>query len=346
LDFRLSDDQEALRNGIRSFCEGRFSLDALRELEKERSVDRERWRELAEIGVFPLRLPEARGGVGLGIADAVLVFVELGRRLVPGPLAWSHLASGRIDGAATGETIVGGLDLVGIETGPHLVEHWESLDALLVVRSDGVERVDPKALEARRVPVPLDPLTPLHHVAALPAGDRIGGPADAERLRLEGAALVAGQLLGIAEVTQELAVDYAKKREQFARPIGSFQAIKHMLADMFVRQEVARAAVYAAGATIDDPAVGDLQRAVSSAKLTAGEAAMKNARACIQVHGGMGYTWEVPAHYYLKRTWVLESVFGTVDEHAERVAERVDQSPGSGVRHYEARWSTTGKDPS
>jgi len=86
---------------------------------------------------------------------------------------------------------------------------------------------------------------------------------------------------------------------------------------------VARAAVYAAGATIDDPVVGDVARAVSAAKLVCGDAAMKNSRACIQVHGGMGYTWEVPAHYFLKRTWVLESVFGTGEEHEMRMAGKV-----------------------
>ena len=92
---------------------------------------------------------------------------------------------------------------------------------------------------------------------------------------------------------------------------------------MFVRQEVARAGAYAAAATFDDPGVGDLVRAISAGKLNAGESAMKNSRACIQIHGGMGYTWEVPAHYYLKRSWVLENVFGTIDEQAERMAQHV-----------------------
>src|SRR5512145_1902416 len=95
------------------------------------------------------------------------------------------------------------------------------------------------------------------------------------------------------------------------------------MADMFVRQEVTRAAVYAAGATLDHPEVGDPARAVAAAKLTAGEAALKNARACVQVHGGMGYTWEVPAHLYWKRAWVLENCFGGVDEHAEELGERL-----------------------
>ena len=95
---------------------------------------------------------------------------------------------------------------------------------------------------------------------------------------------------------------------------------------MFVRQELARAAAYAAGATLDHPEVGDPARAVSSAKLVAGDAALANARACIQVHGGMGYTWEMPCHYYLKRTWVLASLFGSGEEHCERLAQQVAAS--------------------
>jgi alkylation response protein AidB-like acyl-CoA dehydrogenase len=323
MNFQLTEDQEALRDGIRSFCDGRFSTDALRELEEKGAFDRELWSELAEMGVFGLRLPEADGGVGLGYADAVLVFAELGRRLVPGPLAWSQLLAGRIEGAASGQVVVGGLDLLGPSGGPLVVEYLEHLDALVALRPEGVFRVDPRALEATAVETPLDPHTPIHQLSALPEGERIGDADDAARLRVEGGALVAGQLLGIAEMSQELATEYARKREQFGRPIGGFQAMKHILADAFTRQELARAAVYAAGATLDDPEVGSAPRAVAAAKLVAGEAAMKNARACVQVHGGMGYTWEIPAHYYLKRTWVLENVFGTIDEQAERMAEHV-----------------------
>jgi alkylation response protein AidB-like acyl-CoA dehydrogenase len=320
VDFRVSEDQQALREGVRAFCRGRVGIEQLRELEKSGACDRGLWRELAEMGVFSLRLSEARGGVGLGSREAVLVFEELGRALVPGPLVWSHLAAGLLPGAQDGSLLVGGLDLGDGDAGPFVVEHLASLDALLLVRRDGVFRVDPKTLDARPLATPFDPLTPVHAVAALPRGEPLGGAEDAARLRREGAALVSGQLLGIAEETVELANAYAKQREQFGRVIGSFQAVKHILADMFTRQEVARAAVYAAGATLDDPAVGDVARAVSAAKITAGEAAMKNSRACIQVHGGMGFTWEVPAHYYWKRTWVLERCFGGVDEHADAVA--------------------------
>jgi alkylation response protein AidB-like acyl-CoA dehydrogenase len=323
VNFQLTEDQEALRDGVRSFCDGRIPVEQLRELEQKQAFDRGLWGELAEMGVFDLRQPQSQGGVGLGMADAVLVFTELGRCLAPGPLIWSHLAAGLIGGAATGETVVGGLDRTRASSEPVLVEHLPQLGALLVLRPDGVFRLDPAALASEPVTTPLDPLTPLHYLASLPQGDRIGDADEALRLRLLGGALAAAQLLGIAERTQELATDYAKKREQFGRPIGSFQAIKHILADMFVRQEVARAAVYAAGATLDQPQVGSVSRAVSGAKLNAGEAAMKNARACIQVHGGMGYTWEVPAHYYLKRAWVLENVFGTVEDHALCIGELV-----------------------
>ena len=325
MDFQLSEDQKALRDGLRSFCDGRVPLDQLPELEKAGGIDRDLWSELAEMGVFSLRVSEENGGVGLGSADGVLVFCELGRRLVPGPIVWTHLTAGLVDGAARGDCIVGGLDLVG-SSGPVLVENLDGIDKLVVVRPDGLFVVDARQVEGQAGTTPLDPLTPVHEVASLPDGEQVGGPSDAARLRLEGAALVSGQQLGVAEATLELANEYAKGREQFGQPIGAFQAIKHMLADMFVRQEVCRAAVYAAGATLDDPEVGDVQRAVSTAKLSAGDAAIKNARACIQVHGGMGYTWEVPAHYYLKRAWLFESLFGTSEEHAERVAECVERA--------------------
>jgi alkylation response protein AidB-like acyl-CoA dehydrogenase len=320
MDFRVDEDQEALRAGIRSFCEGRVPLDELGQLS---GLDRALWRDLAEMGVFQLRLPEARGGLGLGMSEAVLVFAELGRRLVPGPLVWSQLAAELIPGAASGELVIGGLDRMLPGSEPLLIEHLERLDALLVLRPDGVHRLDPRKLHARAVATPLDPLTPLHEASELPEGERIAGPEVALRLRLTGGALVAAQLFGIAEATQELATAYAKGREQFGRSIGSFQAVKHLLSDMFVRQELARAAAYAAGATLDHPEVGDPSRAVSSARVVAGDAALANSRACIQVHGGMGYTWEMPCHYYLKRTWVLANAFGSGEDHCERLAQQV-----------------------
>jgi len=323
MDFRVTEEQQVLRDGVRSFCQERITVERLHELASQDGFDRSLWKELADLGVFGLRQAEARGGSGLGMAEAVLVFEELGRCLAPGPVLWSHLAADLVDGATSGAVVVGALDLTSAAAEPYLVEHWQALDALLLLKPDGVERLDPKRLAVRPVSTPLDPLTPLHHAEDLPRGERIAGADVAGRLRREGTTLVAGQLLGIAEATLDLAVGYAKIREQFGRAIGSFQILKHMMADMFARQELARAAVYAAAATLDRPEVGNVERAASSAKLVAGEAAMKNARACIQIHGGMGYTWEIPAHYHFKRAWVLESWFGTIDDHATRLAEQI-----------------------
>ena len=140
------------------------------------------------------------------------------------------------------------------------------------------------------------------------------------RFRLEGATLAAALLLGIAEAVTERATAFAKEREQFGRAIGGFQAVKHLLADMVVRTEIARAAVYAAAVHLDDPEVGDVVPAVSTAKLLAGENALANAKAAVQVHGGMGFTWEVPVHLYLKRAAFLDIAFGAVDDHAEVLA--------------------------
>jgi alkylation response protein AidB-like acyl-CoA dehydrogenase len=160
-------------------------------------------------------------------------------------------------------------------------------------------------------------------VQELPAGVQVAGPDTAAAWRLEGATLAAALLLGLAEAVTDLAVAYAKDRRQFDRPIGSFQAVKHILADMLVRAEVARAAVYAAGVHLDDPDVGDVQRAVATAKLMAGDAALANGKACIQVHGGMGFTWDVDAHLYLKRARVLDTVFGSTQSQAEVMASLI-----------------------
>ncbi len=327
MDFRVDEDQEALRDGIRSFCDGRFPLDAARRPRDEGGFERALWRELAEMGVFQLRLPEAKGGLGLGMADAVLVFAELGRRLVPGPLVWTPPRRGADSRRRERAKSWSAASIACCRApSPLLVESLDDLDVLLVLRPDGIERLDPRALRAERVATPLDPLTPLHRrVASCRDGERIAGPDAARALAARGRG--AGRrrsCSAIAETTQELATAYAKTREQFGRTIGSFQAIKHILADTFVRQELARAAVYAAGATLDQPEAGVPARAVSSAKVVAGDAALENSRACIQVHGGMGYTWEMPLPLLPEaKPGCSRALFGTSEEHSEQLARQV-----------------------
>jgi alkylation response protein AidB-like acyl-CoA dehydrogenase len=345
MDFELTEFQSDLAAGVRRLLEGEFTLEHIRALEgSNRVIDRSGWQTLGEAGVFNLCLAEEAGGVGLGLAAAALVFEELGRALVPGPLVASHLAAGLIDGADDGSVVVG-----LIETGrdgsvspvapvaPVVIEHLDDLDVLLVLSDEGVESVDPRSVDADSLSRPMDPLTPVWSVPRRPRGTPVAGPDIAAWWRRDGAVLTAALQVGSAAWTTELAVEYAKQRRQFGRPIGGFQAVKHLCADMAVRTELARCAVHAAAVTVDQPEVGDPAMAAAGAKLLADEAAVTNGRSCIQVHGGMGFTWEIPAHLAYKRARVLALQFGTDDQLAETLAQSLattsEASPTRSVAH-------------
>nr|WP_274598910.1 acyl-CoA dehydrogenase family protein [Streptomyces albus] len=360
----MTDDQLALRRGMRELLAARFGREALREAVEAPGIDRVLWRALGEAGLFSLRADEEEGGAGAGLPEAVLLFEEAGRALLPGPLVASHLAGGTglVPGAADGTAVVTAVDAApgaGAVAGDGvLVEHLPSADAVLVVR-DGGEPVDVVAPGApAAVPVrSLDPLSPLHRVAegTLPASTPAGGAAcgrsadggsadggladgrsanewsgngaargtsvrgrasggvSAGVLRREAALLTAAQQLGSAARTVEMAVAHAREREQFGRPIGSFQAVQHLCARMLVRTETARSAVYAAAVTADETET-------CAAKLLADEAATANARDCLQVHGGMGFTWEADVHLHLKRAWLRAAQWRTDVEAEERLA--------------------------
>ncbi|MFE9624556.1 acyl-CoA dehydrogenase family protein [Streptomyces sp. NPDC006527] len=288
--FRLTEDQRALRDGVRAVLARRFGAGELRAAVERPVLDRGLWRELGAAGFFALRLPEADGGVGLGLPEAVLAFEEAGRALLPGPLVATHLAAGGTPGAATGETVVAAVD-------GGLVEWLDEADVVLG-EAEG-------AVAVRSV----DPLTPLHRVPARGTPDPVA------------VLLTAAEQLGTATRACELAVQHARTREQFGRPVGAFQAVKHLCADLWVRVEVARAAVHAAAVTVD-PAD------VAAARLLADEAAVRGARDCLQVYGGMGFTWEAEVHLLLKRAWVRTRRAGGSTESEELLAR--DLLSGSG----------------
>ncbi len=319
MDFDLSEDQLALADGVAALCEGRFDIAAVRAM-ADSGLDRARWVELAETGVFGLCLAEADGGVGLGWAEAAVVFEQLGKALVPGPLVASTLGAGLIDGAADGSVVVGSVER---PAGLGYVEFLPWIDVLVISDPQGLWSVEPGSIGSVPAGQPLDPLTPVSRVDDLPQGAQIGDAASADRWRLRGTLLTAALQLGLAVGATELAVAYAKEREQFGKPIGAFQAVKHRCADMATRVEVLRAAVYAAAVTIDGNGVDDPARSAAVAKVLASSAAAACGKDCVQIHGGMGYTWEVDAHLFLKRAWVLDLTFGDGDEHAESLAERL-----------------------
>ncbi|MFF8695129.1 acyl-CoA dehydrogenase family protein [Streptomyces sp. NPDC015144] len=313
MDFQLSDDQRALRAGVRDLLAGRFDRDRMRAaLENGTAVDPALWRELGDAGFFALRLPEAEGGVGLGLPEAVLLFEEAGRVLLPGPLVATHLAAGAVKGAARGEAVV------AVAEAGQPVAHLGGADALLVLGPGdlpgGLVR---EAGPVREAAAPLrstDPFTPLWRPARpVTADESLPLPPGARHLRDEGALLTAAEQLGSAARTTELAVEYAGTREQFGAPIGSFQAVKHLCAGMLVRAELARCAVYAAAVTGD-------RVEIAGAKLLADDAAVRNARDCLQVHGGMGFTWESDVHLHLKRAWLRAGWWQTAAAAEERLA--------------------------
>ncbi|MFE2155710.1 acyl-CoA dehydrogenase family protein [Streptomyces lavendulae] len=300
MDFRLTQDQRDLRAGVRELLAGRYGREALRaSVDADGALDRDLWRELGAAGLFALRLAESGGGVGLGLPEAVLVFEEAGRALLPGPLVATHLAAGTVPGAAEGTAVVTAFDLDG-----PLVAHLGDADAVL-----GADPL-PAGTPVRSA----DPLTPLWR--AEPAGG-------AGAYREEGALLTAALQVGSALRTVELAVRYAGEREQFGQPIGAFQAVKHLCADMLVRAEVARTAVYAAAVTADGAEI-------AAAKLLADEAAVRGARDCLQVYGGMGFTWEADVHLHLKRAWVRARQWRMAAGAEELLAQRLLEEAATG----------------
>ncbi|WP_032918655.1 acyl-CoA dehydrogenase family protein [Streptomyces rimosus] len=326
MDLRPTADQRALQTSARDLLARRFGRDRLRAAVDDPALDRALWRELGAAGFFALRLPEADGGVGLGLPDAVLVFEEAGRALLPGPLVAGHLLAGVVPGAATGERVVGLCD-VGTG-GARLWEHPEDCDELIMVEDAGPDASCGDGPDASSGDGPgassgcgpdtssgdgpdaywnapdwptlaplrsIDPLTPLARVVSYPR--RAPRALDVPRLRREATLLTAALQLGSAARTVEMAVEHAGRREQFGVRIGAFQAVKHLCAEMLIRVDIARSAVYAASLTGQSlPVIG--------AKVLADEAAVRNARDCLQVHGGMGFTWEADVHLHLKRAWL------------------------------------------
>ncbi|HET6952099.1 MAG TPA: acyl-CoA dehydrogenase family protein [Acidimicrobiales bacterium] len=319
MHFRFDDDQVAMRDAVRSLCADHFDLAGVARREGGPAAPAA-WSALADLGVLGMLGDE---GGGIGVVEATVVFEELGAHLAGGPVLWTTLAAPSVPGAAGGAARVTGIEVGNGVEGPVVVEHADESQVLVVLRGDRAEvcpLVDvPRSGEGS----PMDPLTPVAVLASAPTGDVVAEGAAVQRLRRDGRILAAASLVGGAQGVLDVARAYALEREQFGVPIGSFQAIKHILADMYVRVEMARAATYAAAAIAAGKGDGDPDLAARTAKHLAGEAAVLNARAGIQVLGGMGFTWDMLPHYFLKRAFVLDLAFGTESEHAARLGTAV-----------------------
>jgi len=332
MNLTLDAEQEAIRDAIRDVLRDRMTSAHVREvMATETALDPAMWQTAGELGWLGLAVPEARGGAGYGVAEAMLLFVELGRTVAPGPWLGSVLAADAL--AASGGTdladVLAGRLRVALIDAPAATVPAEArnvvdpgaADAFLVL---GAERVT--WLRAGDVRVEATPsMDPTRRLGRVRVDGTRGTPldADAARLRLLGTVLAAAEAAGVAERTLEMSVEYGKVREQFGKPIGSFQAIKHRCADMAVRAEVARSVVTYAAVVLQEEgqeADASARHHVHVAKALATEAALSNATDNVQNHGGMGYTWESDAHLFLKRARLLEFCFGSRTDHLDALS--------------------------
>ncbi len=358
MEFALDDEQRALQDAVRSYLRDRFGPAEVRKQYDDAAADgipADLWSAIAEQGWLGLLVPEEQDGFGAGLLEAAVVARAFGAATVPGPwlgtvllgealrLAGSAeqqaevlpgLAAGEVKGAvallrsgsATLPPATADGDAVSGDLG--LVEYASAADRLLVAARDGqgvaLFLVDPRGegvtLTDHEV---LDRTTRLQTVVldGAPGTRLAGGSAEVHRDLLDRAAvLAANDLAGTARKAVTDTVEYDKQRVQFGKPVGSFQAIKHHLADLHIAVVMAEhAALYAAHA--QDVDADDKQLAASIAKAKASDAADAAVSAMIQYHGGIGYTWEHDAHFSFKRVKRLQFAYGDAAQHRERIAQ-------------------------
>jgi alkylation response protein AidB-like acyl-CoA dehydrogenase len=360
LNFAMTPEQEELKTTTRRFLSQRLPTNQTRAImETEHPIALDVWATMAsELGVAGVLVPESAGGLGLGFVEAACILQEIGRIVAPLPfLVTSVLAvellsfgdptapatASTLEGIATGAVVVG---LMGrsaedplapcgtltsnkVDAGSRFVlDGAQATHLLVAIESDEGPMLALVSATSPGVHITaqttLDLTRPIAE-ATLSAADAtiVLDPSAFQRARSSFAtmasAAIAQDMIGGAERVLEMSVDYAKDRHQFGRPIGSFQAIKHRLADMLVDVESARSTALYAAFTIADGA-DDQAIAAATAKSVCGDAYFRVASAAIQVHGGIGFTWEHDAHLYFKRAKADQILFGNGPLHRRRLA--------------------------
>jgi alkylation response protein AidB-like acyl-CoA dehydrogenase len=304
--FSFTDDQRLFAAGLRDLLSAKCTpADVRGAWEKGEGHDTALWSQLDGMGVLSMLVAEELGGMGSSLVDAVLLFRELGRHAVPGPVI-EHMSAVPVLAAAGVDATIATVWL----DGPY-APHAGFADVVLT--GDGA-LTDFEATE----------------VDAIDGGRRlftVSGGANApidvtSTLADQLAVAAAGMLVGLADRMIELAADYARQRHQFGKPIGSFQAVKHLLADALLQVEFAKAPLYRAAWSLSN-AAPTAARDVSMAKALANEAAYRTSRATMQVHGAIGYTWECDLHLWMKKAWALQRAYGDTRFHRRRVGDAV-----------------------
>jgi alkylation response protein AidB-like acyl-CoA dehydrogenase len=336
MDFSFDEDQEALADGARRFLMTELTPELIRELwESETGRSERHWAQLAEQGMTAVSVPEELGGLGMGAMEWALLAQTWGYFGGPDPLMDTALVAvallQRLPASDWRDTLLAQIATGGARVAlAHPVNPYVAdahvAQVLLCERDGELHRVSPSAC-SRRAVESVDPSRRLFALDWTPdASTRIADATQAapllDLMLDHGAFSVAAQLLGLTQRVLDAAIDYTSQRKQFGKPIGAYQAVKHLLADVAIRYEFARPVVYRAACAL---AAKDPQSAlyVSHAKLAALSAAQLAARHAIQVHGAMGYTWELDLQIFVKRIWALAGHWGDATFHRERVARTV-----------------------
>lgn len=317
MDFALSDLQRELAASTREVLTEHCPPAVVREA-WSKPAPGSVWRALAELGLPGALVPEPVGGLGLTGTDVLPALIEVGAAAVPAPIAETTLLAVPLLTAVGGHepllaAVVAGEVVItgGFRTAP--IPYLGSAGYAVLVGAGGVWLRGRDELAAEPLPA-VDGARPLARVRADLGAPLTADPALVAASALRGALGAAAQLLGLARRQLEMTVEYVSQRHQFGVPVGSFQAVKHQLADAYLGLRFAEPAVYRAALSVD-AAAPRARRDVAMAKAMAGEAAQRVARTAIQCHGAMGYSFEYDLQLYAKRTWALAAAWGTTAEH-------------------------------
>ena len=302
--FGLPDEAVALRDGLRELLTDACTPATIRAAWDGDPCDG-LWKQLGSFGVLGLLVEEPKGGLGLDELSMVAALEEAGYHGVPGPLVETVACLPELDLALDGSAriaVMQGFYAPGAQASTHILD---------------IEPGEACIAETTKLDVHIAPTVDRSRGTA----DRFSGHylpvhVDSDRVRQRATLGTAALLLGLARRQLDITVDYLKNRKQFGAPIGSFQGLKHPLAEAVVGTEFAWPVVLNAACTMRP-------RDISHAKAAASDAAYRMSRVCLQAHGAMGYTVEHDLHLFMKRTWALAKDWGTAEEHRARIAEEL-----------------------
>jgi alkylation response protein AidB-like acyl-CoA dehydrogenase len=318
--FDLSDDQREIQRTARELLADRASFERVRAAAEAGEYDGALWDELCSLGWAGIAVGEEHGGQGLGLVDLCVLLEELGAACAPVPLLGSALAGLALEATGSEDQRARWLPLLasgearGALGDEGLVPDADGADVVVVLPSGGHGRLVPG--DGVAAVTAIDP-TRRHGTLPPNVGDPL--PGDAAAARDRALVAVAAELTGVAQRALDMTLAYVKERRQFGVPVGSFQAVQHRAAQMLLDTEGARAAtLYAAWTADAEPE--RLTPVAAMAKAWASDAARSVTAAAIQLHGGIGFTWEADVHWLFKRAQVASRFLGGGSAHRATVA--------------------------